>query len=504
MNMKGMPLFYKFLAILLGAVIFISSALIAVFYFFSKEAFGKNLQVRVVSYVEEIDHDFNYEVKERLLDDLGVLASNPAIDESMALLGSTGELNLNHIIRLYEQYISHRDDIKSIYLVDDLGKEKIRVDKWHVKKYPEPRLDRLFLGLKFAASGSVNIEGPYEDRNKYSLTYGKFLFAVGIPKFDPVNGVFRGAVVIEYSIGGFIGHLTPMLVYGPVWVFAPDGNIIKQPQQKEAIFDPSKYFSQKPQATIKLMEFKEGIVAYKDLYITGDEQFMRVAVSIPKTLLHKELVPVIRFFSFVFFVSIAAMFLVAYYLAKRLSRPIIELSHAASRLSKGDFSAAVKIKSTGVEIRALVDNFNKMAKDLNMFLEKEKDFIKSQSELAMEKKNAEELEVLNNQLNDAKDELEKKINGLEALNQELERVKNSLEEKVKERTTELENERASLEVKVGERTKELYSANGALKKKIAELEGLTAVTVDREIRMIELKKEVNGLCKELGREKPYG
>ncbi len=55
----------------------------------------------------------------------------------------------------------------------------------------------------------------------------------------------------------------------------------------------------------------------------------------------------------------------------------------------------------------------------------------------------------------------------------------------------------SIDITECKRTKE------ELQKKISDLERFNKLTVDREIRMIELKSEVNKLLKELGREKKY-
>ena len=64
----------------------------------------------------------------------------------------------------------------------------------------------------------------------------------------------------------------------------------------------------------------------------------------------------------------------------------------------------------------------------------------------------------------------------------------SLEQKVKERTAELEKLKAGLEQSVVEKTKELYQ-------KLNELEKFKSLTVGRELKMIELKKEIEALKK---------
>lgn len=68
--------------------------------------------------------------------------------------------------------------------------------------------------------------------------------------------------------------------------------------------------------------------------------------------------------------------------------------------------------------------------------------------------------------------------------------------KLKLAKTEIEKERNSLEVRVTERTHELQSG-------IDELRRWQNVTLDREDRVIELKKEVNELLKQLGKPERY-
>lgn len=66
----------------------------------------------------------------------------------------------------------------------------------------------------------------------------------------------------------------------------------------------------------------------------------------------------------------------------------------------------------------------------------------------------------------------------------LEEERKSLELKVKERTKQLENEKIHLSKKVEERTAELQG-------RVDELERFHSLMTDRELKMVELKKEIN-------------
>lgn len=74
--------------------------------------------------------------------------------------------------------------------------------------------------------------------------------------------------------------------------------------------------------------------------------------------------------------------------------------------------------------------------------------------------------------------------------QELEEDKQVLEIKVKARTKELEEINAQLEKTIEQRTREL-------KAQIEELERFHRLVVGRELKMIELKKEIQDLKEEL-------
>jgi len=92
--------------------------------------------------------------------------------------------------------------------------------------------------------------------------------------------------------------------------------------------------------------------------------------------------------------------------------------------------------------------------------------------------------------------LENSLKKLSQKEKELQEEKMSLEIKIQARTRELFEERESLDEKVKERTRELERERKELAQRISELERFHKVAVGREIKMRELKKEIEELKKE--------
>lgn len=97
------------------------------------------------------------------------------------------------------------------------------------------------------------------------------------------------------------------------------------------------------------------------------------------------------------------------------------------------------------------------------------------------------------------DLLRKRTVALEKIRSELEELKSALEIKVIARTKELEGLTRGLDQKVKQRTKELEESKSFLQNRVNELERLHGLTIDRELKMLELKKEIQKLNDQLSK-----
>lgn len=147
------------------------------------------------------------------------------------------------------------------------------------------------------------------------------------------------------------------------------------------------------------------------------------------------------------------------------------------KVALGDFSSKIDVPQD-------VDEFTEHLVSLNVMIDDFKEMVKSI------KQKQEEVEVQNKEL--------------EETSAELEEAKAGLEVKVAERTVELEKAKSGLEVQVAERTRELQTLNKNLEQEVAkrtkdlqdkliELERFNKVAVGRELKMVELKEEVERL-----------
>jgi PAS domain S-box-containing protein len=357
---KGLSIFPRLLIAFVGVVIVMSSMLTAVFYVFSRKSIEKQTEEYVRQQFQTISYYFGSELRNALVKDLQLLDSNPLLDEFIMSSEVEREVNVRAVERFFLESLKTSRSYQSITYVDAAGKEAVKVD-WsgRVRKYRYVGGRALFTRLRAENPGSIDMEGPFADK------YGNILFSAGIYKVDEDIGKFGGAVVIDYDLEEFFNYIGRIKIFdkNPIWLFAPDGTVLKQPAGEKAVFDPRGYLAKGFQREPLLTMVNDGMLVYQDLYVIPGRPLLRLAISIPSSLLLQDMRSVLRFFFLVFAASIILISAIAYYLARYLSGPIIELAQAASRIARGERSAQVRVKATG-EVQMLVDSFNRMAGDL--------------------------------------------------------------------------------------------------------------------------------------------
>jgi methyl-accepting chemotaxis protein len=182
-----------------------------------------------------------------------------------------------------------------------------------------------------------------------------------------------------------------------------------------------------------------------------------VVVELPVNEAYESLFAAIRASVFIILINLFIVTIVSIYLSKKITDPLIKLRDASLAISQGNLDTKINI-STKNEIGDLALAFNQMTTKLK------------ESYTILEKK------------------VEERTKELEDAKKQSEQVNIDLESKVNERTAELGKLKNSLELTVAERTKELNE-------KLEELERMNKLMIGRELKMTELKQEIEELKK---------
>ncbi len=359
-KVKGLALFPRLLIALLAVVVLVSGLLTTVFYVYNKRAVEKQTMENVLQQFETISYHFRTELRAALIKDLELLSSNPILDTYIMSADFEREVTARGVEQFFFESLKYSRSYESITYVNAAGREAVKVN-WsgRVRKYADLSRKPIFTRIKAGQPGGIDVEGPFRDQT------GAILFTAGIYKTDADIGQFGGAVLIDHSLMEFFGYLDRIKIFdeNPLWAFMPDGTVLKQPADKRALLDPRRFLAKGFQKEPALAMVEGGMLVYQDLYVNPDRPLLRLAISIPSSLLLQDMQKLLRFFLIVSVLSLIVISAIAYSLAGYLSRPIVELAHAASRLATGDLSTRVHVRATG-EVRLLIDSFNRMSGDL--------------------------------------------------------------------------------------------------------------------------------------------
>ena len=420
---KGISIFARILVVFLFVNIATSGILLMIAFGFHRRSIGKRTKEAVTQQLEILRDNFENEYRHNLKRSLDVLASSSIIDDYLTASEIEKTILEKKIEQMFIQTIKTYRTYKCIQFADADGRisvgvtEKSRkkntVDLNQIKLESPTALPpssvaslKLFETLEaiplllsggymewFMPPRELQLEGPFVDED------GTPALLAGVSKLDLDVGSFGGVLMIQQQLGSFFEGLRDVKFFNEnlIWVFDAKGQVLQSPEKEEYRFEPTSYLSEVYQRSSKLIDAKEGLVAYQDFSIIPGKPFIRVVISIPAPLLLKDFSTPVQFFSIVLICSLILVLMVALYVSRYLSQPIIELADAANRLAEGDLTARVEIETTG-EVQTLVNSFNQMTKELQQTI-----LLNVRLDEAAKRK--EELEGINRELEGARQTL---------------------------------------------------------------------------------------------------
>ncbi len=424
---KKLSIFYRLLISSIAFAIFIITTLTGVFYFFSKDSINKYLKEEIYQDLNNIAYDFN-SIKEKLVFDHEILATDPSVDNYVMSPKFNYDINSRELEKLFFEYLRHSNTYQSIYYVDYLGMEKIRVDKstGRIRQYRDLSESSLFKKIIFDTPAVTAVEAPQVNKN------GDVQFFSAVNVIDGDVGQFGGGIIIKHDLNKYLDFLNEIKINDVkvVWVFSPDGRTLMYPSDETYILDPGTQLLKEFQKAPVFLESDDGMILYQDLSLISGEPFVRVAISVPSIIILSDIKRMVRFSFIVFLIFSVIIVIRVYYQSKHFSEPIVELSKAAASLAKGNLTTVVNLKAHG-EVSTLVDSFNQMSSELKLSRE---EIIERSEELDAAN---EILESTNEELAASNEELMATNEELSASNEELDDLNATLDQRVKERTKNL-------------------------------------------------------------------
>ena len=390
--MKTMPIFLRLLLAFLAVGALIGGPLIYFSFQFNKDSARLRTQQNVEQQIAIIKANFDQEFELGLQRTLKQITASEAL--ALYLSSSFDERTVNaklletNFLKLQADYANY----SGIYYADAEGRLiSIVEDKKRIA--PPDRVattgqgavgwartptgshfERLFAQIKtkpsllsagnmewFMPPRAITVEGPFMDER------GRLSMLAGLSSLDLDNGAFGGAVVVRVDLDGFVKKLKSVTLFDahPIWLFSRNGDTLLRPDASPLELS-AKAFDDTPFADEVIFRARsDGLVAFRDLSVIPGAPFLRLAYGVPVSLLLKDFESALSFFLIVLLVSALAVFVLAYFVARHFSRPIIELANAASTLASGQQATRVVVKSSG-ELSLLVDSFNRMAENLQL------------------------------------------------------------------------------------------------------------------------------------------
>ncbi|MBF0613884.1 MAG: response regulator [Magnetococcales bacterium] len=292
--------------------------------------------------------------------DLRILERLSGLDE---LLQSWGEEALLHRPKVERQFqhiqAAQKEVVLSIRFFDQYGQEKVAVtankrvrDYWNL--FEEGNADalkqhhvRLFEQLRHAQEGEIHYLAPFQ------MADGRWTLLAGIPKMDPVIGVFAGVLMVHCDLADYIAHIVGLSVAG-----YHEARLAYQ-LGTEQVAIMGGVISDESSALQQLVS-EEVILGHGEPTLK-----LRIAFLITPDMMQHAIRKEMRFVITPILFLLVLMTGISYLVSKRLAAPIIALRRGMTAIGQGNFDTTLAV-TTRDEIGDLAVVFNRMVQDLQV------------------------------------------------------------------------------------------------------------------------------------------
>ena len=453
---------------------------------------SEHLKAFILELTEEKISDIKNEIELKLnsfKDDVFFLRNTPPIDGIIRAKQEKGfdeKSNTTYnqwtqrLAKIFEALMETKDFYTQIRYIDENGQELVRVDSdgKTIIRIPKEQLqnkkDRYYFTetIRLAKDDfyASTLDLNRERRPPTIEIPHKPVIRFAAPVIDD-EGKQRGIVIINVLgsilLESFL-HIDQKQKDEALMLLDQDGFYLFHADKKKEWGGPKDLDTGKnfvkdfPQIASQMLFAEKAVVIGKEKIYghapvfpkdSDKEKFWIIVDYIPKNIVFLPMIILKNTLIIIIFLILGAGIILALMLTKFICLPIEKLGKTADKISKGEMGTKIdpELLTKNDEIGSLAKYFNKMASRL----------IQANTELAKKVKERTE---------------------------ELEKSKHSLEKKVIARTKELNEAREDLELKVDNRTKELSEQMKAL-------EMINKNMIGREIKMVELKKEIAELKK---------
>jgi two-component system sensor kinase FixL len=352
---NNLPLSVKILCGFLSLCCTLTVASGMIYYRHSKRVVEDSIRGQAQALCTHVEREFSLQHAAPVEHELRLLVTSPQLNNYLMSPKEEMLIQRAEVERLFLSLSQGRDIYLATTFLDASGQETIgtcgnvrqRVFRSLAQRaaegLPGRNLQAVFTALKSGTASALAYCAPFRDAED------KLAILVGMAKQEPEAGGFGGAVIQCCDLTGFVRDVSQNRILGTaaVWVYGRDGTTLAAPPQSEIRQDPGPHLAQNAPSA-------DGYVyTARCCFRAGDAPVLTVVCSIPRQIIARQLVPVVRSVLLIFSVLLAASVAGSLLISRWIDSEIVQRKQAEEALRRERDRAQVYLDVAEVMLLAL-------------------------------------------------------------------------------------------------------------------------------------------------------